>query len=193
MHHFRDLLISWGPWGLLLLSGVESMGVPNPGGTDVALILLTIARPVDAWWCAAMAVIGSLVGTAFFFEVIRKGGELYLGQRPSSGRAANFRVWFHRYGLVTVFIPALLPIPLLPFKAFVACAAALGCKRARFFLVLFAGRVPRYFALAYLGAHLGKDSLPWVQGHVWYMLAFAALLFTALYALIYWSDRKQLQ
>jgi membrane protein YqaA with SNARE-associated domain len=193
MRHIRDVLISWGPWGLLLLSSIESMGIPNPGGTDVALILLTLARPQDAWWCAAMAVIGSLAGTLVFFEVMRKGGERYLAERTLSGRGATFRVWFHRYGLITVFIPALLPIPLLPFKAFAACAAALGCSRSRFFAVLFIGRVPRYFALAYLGAHLGKDSWPWVQGHVWSMLAFAALIFAALYALIYWSDRKQLQ
>lgn len=175
------------------MSTVESLGIPNPGGTDISLILLTIARPQDAWWLASMAVIGSLVGTAVFFEVMRKGGERYLAKRTSSGRAANFRIWFHRYGLLTVFIPALLPIPFLPFKAFAACAGALGCSRTRFFLVLLAGRIPRYFGLAYLGAHLGEESWPWVQGHVWYMLAFAVFIFAALYALIHWSDRKQLQ
>jgi uncharacterized membrane protein YdjX (TVP38/TMEM64 family) len=114
-----------------------------------------------------------------------------LAQRTLSGRGATFRVWFHRYGLITVFIPALLPIPLLPFKAFAACAAALGCSRRRFLLLLFAGRVPRYFGLAYLGAHLGTESWPWVQAHVWYMLAFAALIFVVLYALIHWSDQLQ--
>src|SRR5271168_4385889 len=103
MRHFRDLLISWGPWGLLVLATVESLGIPNPGGTDISLILLTIARPQDAFWLASMAVIGSLVGTAVFFEVIRKGGERYLKQSTSSGRGAKFRAWFQRYGLVTVF------------------------------------------------------------------------------------------
>jgi uncharacterized membrane protein YdjX (TVP38/TMEM64 family) len=193
MRHFRDVLISWGPWGLLVLATVESLGIPNPGGTDLVLILLTVARPQDAWWCAAMAVIGSLAGSAVFFEVIRKGGERYLAQRTVSGRGAKIRAWVQRYGLVTVFIPALLPIPLLPFKAFAACSAALGCSRRRFLLVLFAGRVPRYFGLAYLGAHLGEDSWPWVQAHVWYMLGLAVLIFVALYALIRWSDREQLQ
>jgi membrane protein YqaA with SNARE-associated domain len=193
MRHFRDVLISYGPWGLLVLATVESLGIPNPGGTDIALILLTVARPQDAWWCAAMAVIGSLAGSAVFFEVIHRGGERYLAQRTSSGRGAKVRAWVQRYGLVTVFIPALLPIPLLPFKAFAACAAALGCSRRRFLLVLLAGRVPRYFGLAYLGAHLGEDSWPWVQGHVWYMLGLAVLIFVALYVLIRWADREQLQ
>src|SRR5271168_4514592 len=126
MRHFRDVLISWGPWGLLVLATVESLGIPNPGGTDIALILLTIARPQDAWWCAAMAVIGSLAGSAVFFEVIQRGGERYLAERTASGRGARFRAWFLRYGLITVFIPALLPIPLLPFKFFAACAGAMG-------------------------------------------------------------------
>lgn len=176
-----------------MLATVESLGIPNPGGTDLVLILLTVARPLDAWWCASMAVIGSLVGSAVFFEVLRRGGERYLAQRTASGRGAKIRAWVQRYGLVTVFIPALLPIPLLPFKAFAACAAALGCSRRRFLLVLFAGRVPRYFGLAYLGANLGEDSWPWVQGHVWYMLGVAVVIFVALYALIHWSDREQLQ
>jgi membrane protein DedA with SNARE-associated domain len=193
MHRLLAILTSWGPAGLLALATIESAGIPNPGGTDALLLVLTIARPSDEWLCAAMAVLGSLIGTFIFFELTRKGGERYLARYMSSGRGSRFRAWFQRYGLVTVFIPALLPIPFLPFKAFVACAGATSCKRPRFFLVLLAGRIPRYFALAYLGAHLGKDSWPWVQAHFWPMALFALILSIFLYGLIRWSDRKQLQ
>jgi membrane protein YqaA with SNARE-associated domain len=193
MHHLRDILVSWGPLGILLLSTVESLGIPNPGGTDAALLLIAIARPADAMLCAALATIGSLVGTAIFFEVVYKGGERYLERYTSSGRGAELRSWFLRYGLVTVFIPALLPIPFLPFKVFAACAGAMRVSRVRFFLVLLAGRVPRYGALAYLGAQLGENSFPWLRSHLWHMVGFATLLFVALYGLIRWSDRKRLQ
>ncbi len=193
MHYLHDLLVSWGPLGLFLLSTIESMGIPNPGGTDAVLLVLTIAKPENAWLCAALAICGSLLGTMFFFEIARRGGERYLLRYTSSGRGARFRTWFVRYGLVTVFIPALLPIPFLPFKVFAACSGAMCVSRTRFLLVLVAGRIPRYFALAYLGAQLGEASGAWVKGHLWHMLAIAVVLSAVLYALIRWSDRNRVQ
>ncbi len=193
MRHLRDVLVSWGPWGILVLAAVESMGIPNPGGTDALLLFMAIARPDDAMLCAAAATIGSLVGTAVFFEIMRKGGDRYLARYTSSGSGARFRAWFLRFGLVTVFIPALLPIPFLPFKVFAACAGAMRVGRVRFFLVLLAGRVPRYGGLAYLGAELGENSFPWLKSHLWHMLVFAVLLFIGLYLLIRRQDRKRLQ
>ena len=193
MHHFHDLLVSWGPLGLLILSTVESMGIPNPGGTDALLLVLTIAKPENAWLCAALAIVGSLLGTMFFFEITRKGGERFLARYTSSGRGARLRSWFLRYGLVTVFIPALLPIPFLPFKIFAACSGAMCVSRTRFLLVLLAGRIPRYAALAYLGAELGEKSGAWIKEHLWPMFALAVVLSVALYALIRWSDRNRVQ
>ena len=193
MRHLRDILVAWGPLGLLILSTVESLGIPNPGGTDVALLLLAIGRPEDALLCAVLATAGSLIGTMVFFGVISKGGERYLARYTSSGRGERFRSWFLRYGLLTVFIPALLPIPFLPFKAFAACAGAMRVSRRKFFLVLLVGRLPRYGALAYLGAELGENSFGWLAGHLWDMAGVAAAVFIALYVLILWSGRKPVQ
>src|SRR5579871_6023417 len=106
MKHFRDVLVSWGPLGLLLWSAMESAGIPNPGGTDFMLLALTIALPSKAIACALMAVIGSLTGSIFFYEITRKGGEKLLARYTSSGRGARFRVWFQRYGMATVFVAA---------------------------------------------------------------------------------------
>jgi len=193
MRHFWALVGSWGPPGVFATALIESLGIPNPGGTDVLLLAVTIASPSSAVLCALLAVAGSLMGTAVFFEATRRGGERFLAQRTTSGRGARFRTWFQRYGLVTVFIPALLPIPLLPFKFFAACAGAMGVSRTRFLLVLLAGRLPRYLGLAYLGAQLGENSLSWVKSHMWYLVAFAAILSLLLYALIRSSDRKQIE
>jgi len=191
MRHFLDVLLSWGPLGVFVIATVESMGIPNPGGTDLLLLAVTITHPASAFPAAVLAVVGSLLGSEIFFEILRKGGERYLLRHTATGRGERFRNWFLRYGLVTVFIPALLPIPILPFKAFAACAAAMGVGRARFLLVLAAARIPRYFALAYLGAQLGENSSAWLRTHAWYMLAVAVALFVLLYGLIRWSDRKR--
>src|SRR5580700_11039354 len=124
MHGFHDLLVSWGPLGLFVLALVESAGIPNPGGTDALLLVLTIANPASFLLCAALAVAGSLLGSIVFYEITSRGGEKLLSRYTSSGRGAKFRGWFLRYGLVTVFIAALLPIPVMPFKVFAACAGA---------------------------------------------------------------------
>ena len=193
MRHFLEILKQLGPVGVLVLSMVESAGIPNPGGTDVLLLFMAAARPEDAALSAALAVIGSLVGSMFFFEVVRRGGEKFLAKHTASGRGQRFRAWFMRYGMITVFVPAILPIPILPFKVFCACAAAMGVTRKRFLLVLAVARLPRYAALAYLGATLGEHSGTWLRAHGWYLLALGVVLATALGLAVRRASREELQ
>jgi len=193
MHHLLDILKQLGPVGVLVLATVESAGIPNPGGTDVLLLFMTAARPQDAALSAALAVIGSLVGSMFFFELMRRGGEKFLTRHTASGRGQRFRAWFMRYGMITVFVPGFLPIPILPFKVFCACAAAMGVTRKRFLLVLAAARIPRYAALAYLGSTLGEHSGTWLRDHGWYLLALGVVLATALGLVVRRASREALQ
>lgn len=193
MHHFLELLKQLGPVGVLLLAMVESAGIPNPGGTDVLLLFMAAARPNDAVLTAALAVVGSLAGSMFFFELMRRGGEKFLAKHTATGRGQRFRAWFMRYGMITVFIPAFLPIPVLPFKAFCACAGAMGVTRKRFLLVLAAARIPRYAALAYLGATLGEHSGTWLRAHGWYLLALGVVLAAALGLVVRRASREALQ
>lgn len=177
MRHIGDLLISWGPLGLLVVALVENGGVPAPAGTDVVLLFLSAARPADAWLCAALATIGSLIGSAFFFELMRRGGEKVLARYATRPSTARFHAWALRYGLVTVFVCALVPLPGLPFKFFVACAGAMGVKRSRFLIVLTIARIPRFLGLAYLGLKFGQaGGAAWLKGHVWYLIVFTILL-----------------
>jgi membrane protein YqaA with SNARE-associated domain len=195
MHHFwdvtKELLVQWGALGAFIIAAIDAAGIPNPGITDFVLIAAAIASPANAMLCATVAIIGSLIGGAIFFEITRRGGERYLLRYTSSGRGLKFRAWFLRYGLVTVFITALLPLPFLPFKFFAACAGACGESRLKFQLVLAAGRIPRYFALVYLGMTLREESTPWIKAHLLPMGVFAIILFAALYALVRFTDRKR--
>jgi membrane protein YqaA with SNARE-associated domain len=191
MREFRKLLVSWGPLGIFVLAFIESIGIPNPGGTDALLLLVAIARPDAAILCAVLATAGSLLGSAVFYEIVRLGGDKFLLRYTLSGRGQRFRAWVQRYGMVTVFISALLPIPILPLKVFCAGACAMGVSRTRFMLVLAAGRIPRYAALAYLGAQLGENTNDWIRGHYWHMGAIAVALFGALYAILRWTDRPR--
>jgi len=191
MKQFIQVLVSWGPLGVFVLAFVESLGIPNPSGTDALLLLVAIKRPQAAILCAALATAGSMLGSAVFYELMRKGGDKFLLRYTMSGRGKRFRAWAQRYGMVTVFISALIPIPILPLKVFAACTCAMGVSRTRFMLVLAAARIPRYAGLAYLGVKLGENSTAWIKGHTWEMGVLAAALFGVLYALLKWNDRAR--
>ncbi|MGD0579390.1 MAG: VTT domain-containing protein [Bryobacteraceae bacterium] len=164
----KKILAALGAWGLpgvFLLTIADGAGVPNPSGPDVMLLLYTSQRP-DRWLVAGLvAVAGSLVGSLILYEVARKGGEKYLEGKLHSGRGRKFRDWFRHYGLVTVFIPALVPIP-MPLKAFEICAGALGVRRAAFVAVFVGARLPRYLALCWLGRNLHQEPLKFLKGHL---------------------------
>lgn len=181
-------LQAFGPPGALAIALIDSAGLPLPGGVDAVLVLTAITNPALAGLSALLAVLGSAIGCMILFLIARKGGEVYLERHASSPRALKFRAWFGHYGLLTVFIPALVPIP-LPVKVFVLSAGALGVRPRSFLFTILAARVPRYFGLAYLGARLGDDAAPWLKAHVWHLTVFSALLFTVLFLAVKWLDR----
>ncbi|MEI9811388.1 MAG: VTT domain-containing protein [Acidobacteriota bacterium] len=191
MGRFHDTLVAWGPLGIFAAALIESLGVPNPGGTDALILLVCIAQPSDAWLCAVLAILGSLIGSFFFHQVVSKGGEKLLAQRTATPRGAKLRVWFERYGLASVFVCALVPIPVMPLKVMALSACALGVSRWRYLGVMMAARVPRYFGVAYLGAQLGENSNAWLKAHLWHMGIGALLLFAALFGLLKITERRR--
>jgi len=188
MRSLLDSLIAGGPFGLLVLAALDSAGIPLPGGVDGLLLLLSVMRPATAGMAAAAAITGSLLGNLFLFSLAKRGGEEYLSRHTISPRGRRLRIWYQRYGLITVFIPAFLPIP-LPLKIPVLCAGALGVSRAAFLSTLAAARIPRYFGLAWLGLQMGTDAGPWLQAHAWHILGVAAVLAGLLYWLVRAADR----
>jgi membrane protein DedA with SNARE-associated domain len=183
LHGIEKTMLAFGPAGVLALAVLDSVGVPLPDGVDVLLVLISALNPSGAYLAAALAVIGSLAGTMGLFYMARRGGQAYLERKTSSEKAARIRRWFQRYGLLTVFIPMLLPLP-LPTKIFVLFAGALGVRPVAFLMVVIVARVPRYFGMAYLGRELGEHSMDYIKAHAWHLVGLAAALFVFLYILI---------
>ena len=190
MHIISQTLISWGPLGLLLLAVLDSAGIPVVGGVDLLLLGVAAVRPALAYWSAALATAGSVAGCMVLYYAARKGGVRYLDKHTQTGKGLKFRLWFLRYGLVTVFVPALLPFPPLPTKVFVICAGALGVRAVPFLLVVLAARIPRYAGLAYLGSQLGEHSKAWLGAHAWQLTAAALVLLVGLFLLIKLAGRS---
>lgn len=189
MNNFLETLKAWGAFGAFLVSLIDGAGLPNPGGPDYLLMFLGWKSPATAYACAASAIAGSLIGMMFLYWLARKGGEKYLDKKASGPRAMRFRRWFERYGLVTVFIPALVPFVPLPMKVFVLSAGALGVKPLTFLTTIALGRLPRYFGLAWVGRSLSDDPRGWIAAHKWDFAIAAAILLLFSFALLKIADR----
>lgn len=176
-----------GPPGILVLALLDTV-IPVAGVFDALLAILAAQRPALGWWCAACAVIGSTAGNYILFQTARNGGKRFLDKASDSPRGHRFRAWFERYGLITVFIPALIPIP-MPLKLFVVSAGALGTRLRTFLAVVLLARTLRYFGLAWLGINLGRDAAGFLKAHVLHFIVFAVVLTTVLYTAIRLSDR----
>jgi membrane protein YqaA with SNARE-associated domain len=183
LHHLTDALVAWGPAGILLLSILDSSGVPVAGVFDALLILVAAERPSAAWLCAGLAVAGSTAGNVILFSTAHRGGRRFMNKAAPEGRGAKFRQWFKQYGMVTVFVPALVPIP-MPLKLFVISAGVVGTSMAQFVTVVLSARTLRYFGAAWLGVTLGSGSAGFLKTHAWHFVIGALLLFFSLYLFI---------
>ena len=184
-------LVAYGPWGVLLIGFVDSLGIPLPATMDLILILIAVKAPERAYFTALMAVLGSLGGNLALFLGVRHGSKLFIKTVPEPGKPQKFRKWFRRYGLATVFVPALVPVLPLPLKVFVASAGYLHTPVSRFFWVILLARVLRYFGEAYLGIRLGADAQSYLIRNAWTLVGIAIAAVAALLILFRWSERSR--
>lgn len=191
MKTFLELLKTWGLPGAFLIAFVDGIGLPNPGGPDYLVLFLAWTHPQLAWWTASLATAGALSGSLALFWIARKGGQKYLERRAGGPRALKFRRWFQRYGLISVFVPAVVPVIPLPMKVLVICAGALGVHPLAFLAVMAAGKMPRFFFFAWLGKSLGEHSTEWLKDHRWHFLLAAVVLAAGLYLLVRVADRRR--
>ena len=191
MHNFVKTLAAWGPWGIFLLAALDSAGIPLPAAVDALLLVIATTDRADAYLAATLASIGSVLGSMVLFFIARKGGSAYLDRHTATGRGKLFRDWFSHYGLLTVFVPAISPIP-APMKLFVISAGAMGISPVSFFFTVLAARIPRYFGLAYLGSKLGEGAWGYLMLHKWEILAGLGALFAVLYGAINLLERRRL-
>ena len=184
-------LITFGPWGVFLLGFIDSLGIPLPATMDALLILVAVKAPQRAYFTAFMAVLGTAGGSITLFLAVRHGRRLFLKGEPPPGRRQRFERWFNRYGMLTVFIPAVVPVLPLPLKVFVVSAAALKTPFSKFLIVILLARVIRYFGEAYLGIQLGEDAQTFLARHIWMILGIVLALAGAAYVVIGAIDRRR--
>jgi membrane protein YqaA with SNARE-associated domain len=166
------------------------MGLPVVGGVDALLIAIAVSRPPLAYIAAVWAILGSLAGSLILFGIARKGGEVLLARYIETRRGQRLHSWFERYGLITVFIPALSPLP-MPMKVPVFCAGALEVRWSYFAAVVLSARTVRYFALAYLGLHYGQQTFGFLASHLSAVVAIAFGLAILAIAILQLVQRRE--
>jgi len=186
LQNIVNFLVAFGPWGLFLLAILDSSGLPIPNSLDAYLIFLSVKEPQLAYRYAAISLAGSMIGNVTLFLIARRGGRRFQA-RVDPDRKHRFRKWFKRFGLVTVFVPGLMPI--LPLKLFVISAGALHTRFLPFLIVIVLARAGRYFGEAWLGVKLGIESTGFLRKHTWEIVIATVLLFVALYLLVIVSER----
>jgi len=187
-------LLAYGIPGVFLLSVLDSLGIPLPAAVD--LILLDVGvhsthAPHKAYLMALMAVIGSLTGNIALFQAARRGRRLFGKSEPSPGERRRFQEWFQRYGLLTVFVPAVVPFVPLPLKVFVISAGALHISFRRFLAVITAARVIRYFGMVWLALQLGSDAHEFLVHNAWRLVGGALACALVMYLVMNWSERRR--
>jgi membrane protein YqaA with SNARE-associated domain len=190
LRKIASALIAFGPWGVLLLGFADSVGIPLPAVIDALLITVAIKTPPRAWFTAFMAVLGSAGGNIALFMLARSGRKRFLKTELPPGRRRKFQEWFNRYGLLTVFVPAVVPFVPLPLKVFVISAGAMHTPVGRFLTVILLARVIRYFGEAWLGIRLGSGAQEFLTHNAWSILAAVLAVALAALALIRLTARR---
>jgi len=183
-------LLAFGPVGIFLLGVIDSLGVPLPGAMDGLVLYIAVKEPQRAYFAALMAVAGSLTGNIALFWAARHGSRWLARRDQSPSKGQKFQQWFARYGLLTVFVPAVVPFVPLPLKVFVVSAGALRTSFAKFIAVILAARVIRYFGEAYLGIQLGEGAQAYLQRNAWPLLGVVLAMALGVYFAIRLSDRR---
>lgn len=150
-------LFTFGPFGLFLVSIIDSsfIPLPVPGITDIMLVLMAARH--DNWFLLViMASAGSVIGGYLSYRVGQSGGMAFLEKRVPPRIFKMVREWMERHAVLAVALPAVLPPP-MPLAPFVLAAGALRMSRRKFLAAFTISRTARHLIAAGLGLYYGRS------------------------------------
>ena len=170
----QDFLSGLGPAGVIVLSFLDSAGMPTLGGPDVLLLLMAPNfSQATGLWLLTGSVAASALGCLLLYYVGRRGGEPLLARFGGAQKREWVRQKLERYEFAAIFAAALGPPP-FPTKIFVLSAGVLGMRWQRLLLAVVLGRTPRYGVAWYVGLHYGAQAADLLSQH--YLSIFAGMI-----------------
>lgn len=153
-----NFFLSLGGFGLVLLGTLDSSFLFTPLGNDLLVVLMTTQHPQRMPYYAAMAALGSTLGTWITESLSRKGGEAGLEGRVSKRRLEYVQRQVSKRAGLVLFVVCLMPPP-FPFTVFIIVAAALQYPRWKLLTIVGAGRLSRFVIEGLLAVHYGNRIL----------------------------------
>jgi membrane protein YqaA with SNARE-associated domain len=189
LNEFARWAVTLGPWGIFLVSLSDSALIPMPQGVDALLIAQSIASPSSAYLAAALAVLGSLLGSLILYFLARRGGQIMLEKKASQSGVEKMRRQVEQYGAMVLFVPTVTPLP-LPMKLFVIAAGVFQMRLVSFCTVLVVARCIRYFGEAYIAVRYGEQTTAFLREHALLGAGIATALVALFFVAHRWSSRR---
>lgn len=182
MNWFKNLkasLIGLGALGIFLIALMDAAFIPMPGGPDVVVIALSIARPSLMPFYVFAAMAGSTIGSLILYFIALKSGQAALN-KFSPEKRAKVQKALDDYDIWAMLVASVMPPP-FPFKLFVLSAGAFRMKLWRFVLAMVLGRGFRFVLEGILAVRYGEQATEILKQHsVKIGLSVAAILIVAL-------------
>ena len=165
------VMAATGPWGVMLLMGIESACIPLPSEVimpfagymafqgKMTLFGWGAGNPQAQIWIAAFfGALGCNLGSIPAYEVGAWGGHAAVRRFGKyvllhEGHLAQAHRFFERFGSAAIIIGRLLPVV----RTFIALPAGIAeMDRTRFHVYTFVGSLPWCYGLAWVGFKLGE-------------------------------------
>lgn len=178
-----------GPFGVFLISLLDSVAVPMPQGVDALIIAQAIVAPETAYWGAALAVVGSALGSLILYFIARRAGRAMLEKRASAAGIEKMRRQIDKFGALVLLSSTMIPLP-LPMKLFVIAGGVFQMKVGQFLAVIVFARCVRYFGEAFVALRYGEQTTTFLKEHAVAAAVGAVLLIALFYGVNRWSTRR---
>ena len=153
------------PWWLFIISFIESSFFPIP--PHIMLIPMVLADRARAWWFAAIATVGSvlggiagyLIGYLLFDQI----GKPVLDFYGHGDKFAEFASGYNEYGAWIVLFAGATPFP---YKVITIASGVTGLNLAVFMLASLISRGARFFLLAALLWYFGPPVRRFIEANL---------------------------
>jgi membrane protein YqaA with SNARE-associated domain len=149
------LAFAAGGLGLLVVGVLDSSILMLPLGNDFLMVALSASHHQRVWYYAAMATLGSVIGTFVTIWLSRKGAQGVEQKRGVGKRLQRVQKKVEQNAGWAVGLASLMPPP-FPFTVFVAAAAALKYPTKKLLAVVACGRALRFVIEGLLAVRYGR-------------------------------------
>lgn len=158
IHAVVEWFLSYGSWGLAILSFFESSFFPVI--PDVILIPLGIAQPEWVWWYALITTLSSVAGALLGWWIGKKLGRPLMLRLFKHQTVEKVEAYFDQFGGFSLAIAGFTPIP---FKVFTIASGMCDIRIREVVLWSLLGRGARFFLVAWIIAQLGQAAVVFIE------------------------------